>query len=78
MKLHKLSNGNWVDLTKVSSISRAERMQCWPDGPIHPDRVIVRFDPDSVTNIQVVPCDDADQASLMMDELAALVNEACK
>lgn len=78
MKLHKLSNGNWIDLTKVASISRAERVQLGHDGRILPDRIVIRCDPDSVTNIQVIPCDDADQASLMMDELAALVNEACK
>lgn len=75
MKLHKLSNGNWIDLTRVTSISMAKRVQCWPEGPVYPDRLIVRCDK---TPEEVISCDDAHQASLMMDELAALVNEACK
>lgn len=78
MKLHKLSTGNWIDLKTVISIAMAERVQCWPGGPIYPVRIIVRFQPGSETQPQVIPCDDESQALTMMDELAALVNEACK
>lgn len=71
MKLHKLTNGNWIDLSTVTAIVKLERSQCWQGGPIHPARVVVH----STASIELLVCDDESQACEMRDELAVLVNE---
>lgn len=74
MSLYKLSNGSWIDLFTVTAITVGEREQCWKDGPIHADRVIVAYG----DNCHIVlPCDDFKQAQEMADELAAQVNSCC-
>ena len=72
MKLHQLSNGNWINPALITAIVRAERTECWPGGPIHPARVIVH----AGHVVEVLPCDDDEQAAAMRDELAALANQA--
>jgi len=71
MKLHKLTTGNWIDLSTVTAIVKLERTQCWPGGPIHPARIVVH----AVPLCEVVVCDDEAQAEAMREELASLVNE---
>ena len=77
MKLHKLYNGNWVDLSTVRAIRGADRSECWPGGPIHPARIIIHHG-DRGESIDVIPCDDMAQPAQMMDELAGLVNSIAK
>jgi hypothetical protein len=70
MKLHKLTNGNWIDISTVTAIVKLERTQCWPGGPIHPARVVLH----AGQAVEVLPCDDEQQAAEIADELAVLVN----
>lgn len=74
MKLHQLSNGNWVDLTHVARISALPREQCLLGGAVLPARVVVILH----EGCEVIPCDDWPQAAQMRDDLASRVNSEGK
>jgi hypothetical protein len=70
-KLYKLSNGSWIDPSRIESITPMGRMSpLGIEGPIFPARVVVRI----AGNCEVVDCDNEEQAQGMADELASLAN----
>jgi hypothetical protein len=71
MKLHQLSNGDWIDLRRITHVMALRRSQCFPGGPICPDRVVVYVESVSA---HLCVCDDWQQAEEMRDELARLAN----
>jgi len=72
MKLHQLSNGNWIDLKTIKAIRALPRERGFY-GDVHADRLIIEH---GQRGIEILNCDDAEQCVEMRDEIAALVNSA--
>jgi len=72
MKLTKLSNGSWVDMTTVTAIRSLPTEQC-TSGTLHRARVIVHH---GEHGLEILTANDDDHAAAMADELAGITNGA--
>jgi hypothetical protein len=74
MKLTKLSNGSWVDMTTVTAI-RTLPTEAGSTGTLHRARVIVHH---GEHGLEVFTANDDDHAATVADELAGIVNATDK
>lgn len=70
MKLTKLPNGNWVDMTTVTAI-RTAPTEVGSLGTLYRARVIVHH---GAHGCEVLTANDDDHAATLADELAGVVN----
>ena len=72
MKLTKLSNGSWVDMTTVTAI-RSLPTERGESGSLHRARVIVEH---GKHGLEILTANDDEHAVAMADELAGITNGA--
>lgn len=70
MKLHKLSNGTWLDLSTVKAIIALPNSS---DSLCGTHRARVRID-HGAHGMELITCNDDEDAVRLSDELAGLVN----